>query len=295
MAAFAIVRLQLPRRPDGLVVVLAALLGAVVGVPVALLLGAGPEEPSILLPEAAVALIFSSVACLRLSAQPGRRTTPGKPPPRRKERSRIMTESRGPLEIDWARVEQLTGPEQGELSKILCTVFPRRSDFARFLRHRLDRVLDNYVGDAVGMEAAVFTVVEQAQAAGWLAPLAAKAYAERANNPLMRAWAEKYRSGAPATAGGTLPAGRGSARLTTDQQIKAVAQAFHNPTLADGVLARAGLPRERRPPWQEDLTPEHYWQLIHDRIILGAAKDVTWRRVLEAAHENLPGNPNFEV
>ncbi len=322
MATLAVTEFGLPRRPDGLAVAVAALLGAGFGVPLARSRGSGPGAPS-LLPEAAIALAFSLLTGLCLWIQPGEKAVPGitdagtvpdirgdepitdttdgeplstqSPPPPMDVESDVMTDSDDPPQIDWSWVAQMTGPQRGELNAVLQTVFLGRSDFSRFLLWKLDISLDRYASDTLGMEETVHEVIEQARVEGWLATLVAAIDTHRGQNPRMLAWAKKYRREAPAADVGFRHVGRGSTRLTTDQQIKALAQAFHNPTVADAVLQKAGLSRGRRPPWQEGLTPEQYWRQIYELMVAGIVEGDGWRRVLEAAHEKLPGNPNFEV
>ncbi|WP_372517768.1 effector-associated domain EAD1-containing protein [Frankia tisae] len=76
MSTIAITELRVRPRPDGLVVAVAALLGAGFGVPLARSRGFGPGVPS-LLPETAGALILSFLISLFLARFPGKKVVAG--------------------------------------------------------------------------------------------------------------------------------------------------------------------------------------------------------------------------
>ncbi|MCM3886458.1 effector-associated domain EAD1-containing protein [Frankia sp. R82] len=89
--------------------------------------------------------------------------------------------------LDPARVEDLTGPQRGELNAALCATFSQRRDFARFLLYQLGRRLENYPCDGQGLEDVLYIIIESAYAEGWLFALISAAYKDRPNStPLAR-------------------------------------------------------------------------------------------------------------
>lgn len=75
----------------------------------------------------------------------------------------------------------------------------------RLLFHKLDRRLRDLVGDAVGMEEAVFRLIETATDEGWVGELVAAALKDRPGNAQLRAWAGRHLAPPPAAAAVVLP------------------------------------------------------------------------------------------
>ncbi|WP_261562144.1 effector-associated domain EAD1-containing protein [Frankia tisae] len=303
MSTIAITELRVRPRPDGLVVAVAALLGAGFGVLLARSRGSGPGVPS-LLPETAGALILSFLISLFLARFPGKKVVAGNTDgdtdggvrpeePAIDTTASSTTNSASDPQPDWSWVTWVSGLQRGELNAILLEIFPSRSAFSRFLLHKLGKSLKIYADSTLGMEDAIHQVVEGALDENWLVALVTEIDADPEKNIQLRAWASRTQQELPAE-GMEFQHVERSVRSTTDQQIKALAQAFYNQTVATQILEKAGVPLERIPGWQPNLNPEQNWREIHRALTLGIITN-GWGRVLAAARRELPANPYFGV
>jgi hypothetical protein len=82
----------------------------------------------------------------------------------------------------------LSGRQLRRLAEALLHAYPSRGGLEQVLRFDLDRRLADLVGN-VGMSEVVFAVITTGEAEGWLPDLVDAVLADRAGNPLLRAWA----------------------------------------------------------------------------------------------------------
>nr|WP_276320421.1 effector-associated domain EAD1-containing protein [Micromonospora zingiberis] len=82
----------------------------------------------------------------------------------------------------------MTGPHLRRLSEALLHAYPSRDGLEQVLYFDLDKPLGHIVGN-VGMSEAVFAVITQARAEGWLDTLIDAILVDRRGNPLLRQWA----------------------------------------------------------------------------------------------------------
>jgi hypothetical protein len=82
--------------------------------------------------------------------------------------------------------------------------------------------------------------------------------------------------------------------MLTEHQIQALSNAFSDRTAAVEILSRAGFPPNRIPDWtsQNSLT---FWRNVNVEILHGVLSSHGNRRVLAAAAESYPGNPQFSA
>jgi hypothetical protein len=84
---------------------------------------------------------------------------------------------------------KLTGPQLGELSNCLSAAFTDRTHLERFLRIRLECRLDSIAGENESLDSAVWRVLTQAEAEGWVRALVTAAVWELPRNGKLQRWA----------------------------------------------------------------------------------------------------------
>ncbi|CUU57394.1 Adenylate cyclase, class 3 [Parafrankia irregularis] len=188
--------------------------------------------------------------------------------------------------IDESKIAAMDGAQRRAVRDALLAVCPTRGRLAELL-DTLDRPLADYVPELGTVAEAVFRVVRDAQAGGWLAQLLTEAFrAYPANRQLASVVSQFESTNLGADGAETL------VHSLAEAEVLALAAVYSERISAGQLLRQAGLASARLP--QGTSTAIEYWHAVNARLVQGVLPNAR-RRILTIAARDFPTNQAFET